>query len=534
MLRKSYLFCLFLIQLVVGFPQVEIKEPNLWYKAIRTENIEVLNGLIANQPEAVNGFLDEKQKVCPLIFAIEKGKENIVDLLLFKGANPNRIINGDKPLNLAIRRLQYHSARSLLDAGADPNAVDEDEIYPLSVSTRALSLRMTKMLVEGGASLLISDKKGRVYSDKVSRIDAPQLSNYLESMENRQRKLKTLPNMTDGPYITTDSSSIVAFSLESDSIKGTARKIYHRVNNNILNCNSQKNLFIGDDHSTVTKIVNLNGFDKTIVVGDVHGQFSTLIHLLKSATVIDDSLNWSFDNNCLVFVGDILDRGDQVTECLWLIHRLGLQSKRVGGKVIYLMGNHEELVLLGDNSYVNEKYCHLLNYFGLKITDVFAQNTFFGDWLRKLPVAVTIGNTLITHAGISREMAQMNMSVKQIDSILFSFFNSPAHQPNPLESLVLMDEGPLWTRQYFSEFSSKEPLDSSTIRGILGKLNAKTMIIGHTEVSTIDPIFEKQVIPINVPFNSAFKSGELLLIEKDSAFYKIKYNGEKELLFIRN
>lgn len=534
MIKRSILCFLVLLQFVIAFPQSRLLNSDQWLKAIRTDDEKTLLSLIVKQPNAVNGFTDGKRFINLLIYSIEKGKEKVVGTLLEHGANPNAKGQDTYPLIIAVRRMQYASVKALLLAGADANVTDDDGNTPLAISTRSGSLRITKMLVEAGATLLKPDRKGRLFSDKVSRFDAPQLSSYLENMENRQRKLKTLPNWSDGPYVITDSSKVIAFSMRSDSSLGTAIKTYHKLEGDYLIVNGKKSQFLSKKYATIPKSVKLAGYEKTVVVGDVHGQYQNLTHLLKKADVINDSLNWKFGNNCLVFVGDILDRGEQVTECLWLIHRLGLEAEKVGGKVIYLMGNHEELILLGDNGYVNDKYCALLNYFGLKAADVFAPETFFGDWLRKLPVAVVIGKTLITHAGISREMDQMNMSIGQIDSTLYSFFNSPPHQPNPLESLILMDEGPLWTRQYFPELSSKEPLDSKSIKSILKKLNVETMIIGHTEVPTINTMFDNLVIGVNVPFNSSLNSGELLLIENDSKFYKIKFNGDKELFFIRN
>lgn len=534
MIKKSILCFFVLIQLLSGYSQSLLVNSDQWLKAIRTNDENKLVSLIVKQPNAIDGFSDGKKTINFLNYSIEKGNEQAVGILLDHGANPNAKGHDTYPLITAVRRMQYASVKALLLAGADANVTDDNGNTPLTISTRSGSLRMTKMLVEAGATLLRPDKKGRFFSDKVSRFDAPQLSTYLENMENRQRKLKNMPNWSDGPYVITDSSKVIAFSMRSDSSLGTGTKTYHKIEGDYLIINGKRDQYLGNDYATIPNSVMLESFDKTVVVGDVHGQFQVLTHLLKKADVINGSLSWKFGTNCLVFVGDILDRGEQVTECLWLIHRLGIEAKKVGGRVIYLMGNHEELVLLGDNSYVNDKYCELLNYFGIKVADVFAPKTFFGDWLRKLPVAVVIGKTLITHAGISREMDQMNMSIGQIDSTLNNFFNSPPHQPSPLESLILMYEGPLWTRQYFPELSSKEPLDSNHIRGILKKLNVETMIIGHTEVPTINTMFDNLVIGVNVPFNSSLNSGELLLIENDSKFYKIKFNGDKELFYIRN
>ncbi len=52
----------------------------------------------------------------------------------------------------------------------------------------------------------------------------------------------------------------------------------------------------------------------------------------------------------------MFDRGEQVTECLWLIYSLEEKAKAVGGYVHFVLGNHEIMNLQGDFRYVQEKY----------------------------------------------------------------------------------------------------------------------------------------------------------------------------------
>ncbi len=80
---------------------------------------------------------------------------------------------------------------------------------------------------------------------------------------------------------------------------------------------------------------------KIFVVSDIEGNFQSFCKLLMKNRVIDKYLNWRFDDGHLVIVGDCFDRGDQVIECLWLIYMLEEMALNDGGKVHFILGNHE-------------------------------------------------------------------------------------------------------------------------------------------------------------------------------------------------
>lgn len=67
------------------------------------------------------------------------------------------------------------------------------------------------------------------------------------------------------------------------------------------------------------------------VVGDVHGKYELLTDLLKK---------WNPDRQQLIFVGDLIDRGENSKACLELVKEL-VQKKGA----ICLTGNHERMFL---------------------------------------------------------------------------------------------------------------------------------------------------------------------------------------------
>ncbi len=79
-------------------------------------------------------------------------------------------------------------------------------------------------------------------------------------------------------------------------------------------------------------------------VGDIHGCYNLLMTRLKE-------IGFDFENDLLVAVGDLVDRGTQNIECIELLSKPWFTSVR---------GNHEDLCIGGLH---NESYkrCHIAN-----------------------------------------------------------------------------------------------------------------------------------------------------------------------------
>ncbi|MFW2079734.1 metallophosphoesterase [Acinetobacter guillouiae] len=83
---------------------------------------------------------------------------------------------------------------------------------------------------------------------------------------------------------------------------------------------------------------------KLYAVGDIHGCYNLLMNRLNE-------IGFDFENDLLVAVGDLVDRGIQNLECVSLIDEPWFTSVK---------GNHEDLVIMGgtSRSYFN---CHIQN-----------------------------------------------------------------------------------------------------------------------------------------------------------------------------
>jgi hypothetical protein len=161
------------------------------------------------------------------------------------------------------------------------------------------------------------------------------------------------------------------------------------------------------------------GVSKITVISDLHGQFDLMVQLLKSHGVIDENLNWKYGNGHLVVNGDIMGRGNRVTEILWLVYKLENQAKKQRGRVHFLIGNHELMTTFNDLSYLNEKYTQASGIMGITIGEMYGPTSVFGNWIRKLPAIVTINDVLLVHAGISKELVNRKMKARKVNRLFY-------------------------------------------------------------------------------------------------------------------
>ena len=76
------------------------------------------------------------------------------------------------------------------------------------------------------------------------------------------------------------------------------------------------------------------------VVGDVHGEWQALKEVLRALGFIDSSDHWSARDGTLVFTGD-MGHGRHLREVFDFIHRLASQAHRLGGRIVWTLGNHD-------------------------------------------------------------------------------------------------------------------------------------------------------------------------------------------------
>lgn len=269
---------------------------------------------------------------------------------------------------------------------------------------------------------------------------------------------------------------------------------------------------------------------KMFVISDVEGNYQRFIELLQANSVIDKHFNWTFGTGHLVLVGDFVDRGVEVTELLWCIYALEDKAIVKGGKVHFVLGNHEIMNLSGETSYVHKKYKYNASLLKKEYSkDLYGKNSELGRWLRSKNIVEKIGNVLFVHGGISSSVNDLDVTLIDINlSASFHYSNIKIDSNNNvLNTLMSTKVGPLWYRGYYR---GKVKANESQIDSTLKKFNVRRIITGHTIVGdTISVHYNSKVI--NTDTRHADGKSEALLIE-GTKYYRVNDKGQRVLLFI--
>ncbi|MEO0734113.1 MAG: metallophosphoesterase, partial [Bacteroidota bacterium] len=231
--------------------------------------------------------------------------------------------------------------------------------------------------------------------------------------------------------------------------------------------------------------VAFSGVEKIAAMSDIHGQYDVARKLLVEHGITDKAGHWSFGKGHLVIVGDVFDRGDQVNATLWMIHNLQQEAATAGGRVHFLLGNHETMVMEGDIRYINKRYLITSALLKEPYQDLYGPDTYLGRWLRSLPLTIRINDLIFVHGGFSKELVREITSLGKINDLyhreLIDVETSIVTMEDPRLQLLHGQDGPLWYRGYFmeSDFEQKD------IDRILRKLKAGHMVVGHTSFEAI-------------------------------------------------
>jgi Calcineurin-like phosphoesterase len=265
---------------------------------------------------------------------------------------------------------------------------------------------------------------------------------------------------------------------------------------------------------------------KLLALSDIEGTFEGLNKLLVAGGVIDKDFNWTFGSGHLVICGDLFDRGEEVTACLWLLYKLEDEAKANGGYVHVILGNHDIMNLSEDFRYVAPKYMHAAALMGKEYKDLYTVNTELGRWLRTKNIMERIGDCLFLHGGISQTINETGLSLKAINNRVRPYYQMSGYDSLLNRARVLPffeDTSPFWYRGYFlAPRASMAQVDST-----LNLFNVKRIVVGHDVVDRIQTLYEGKVIAIDVDYHAG--NYQALAIEKD-ALYRMDAGGEKKRL----
>ena len=463
-----------------------------------------------------------------LVYSILYNKNRVTHYLIDKGADVNQFVNGLSPLMYAAAKGNKTKVALLVSHQAEINALDSADNTSLIYAARQGDIKTVKYLVRNGAALNHKNQyKSTAYDESVSYFHS-EISKYL-----RDEYVKKLPGFHDGPYVRWKGQRrIKAFYMVHDSARRmtSKQKASFRAESNpfLMRGYSQDSLeYLVSKHREIQPD-QFQGVKQIMVIGDIHGGYDSLLVFLRSNGIIDPGFNWTWGKGHLVFLGDIFDRGDKVTEALWLIYRLEGQAAKTGGAVHLILGNHEIMVMSHDVSYVADKYLLMADKLNLSYAGLFSKQTILGQWLRSKNTILKINDHLFVHAGLSPEFVDFGFTLHEINNNVRFFLNYPNRESRgEINRETLMGKnGPFWYRGYLEDNHEYKRLPETELNKILSAFQASRIFIGHTNVQEITSLYQSRVYAMDVPFYSNGTEMQGIAIE-NNVLYLVNSSGNR-------
>jgi hypothetical protein len=150
-------------------------------------------------------------------------------------------------------------------------------------------------------------------------------------------------------------------------------------------------------------------YDTLWAVSDVHGRLKELEQLLVTSRLAirqGSALAWNGARGpaLLVVAGDLIDGGPDSVGVVLLLERLQREAAAAGSRIVVLLGNHDAKFLARPGSAAPEVMASAARHAAeLELPRSFRpkrlEETPFGVFLRRLPVAAFVGSWLFAHAG---------------------------------------------------------------------------------------------------------------------------------------
>jgi hypothetical protein len=289
---------------------------------------------------------------------------------------------------------------------------------------------------------------------------------------------------------------------------------------------------------------------KLIAISDIEGNFNALHSFLINNKVIDENYNWIFGDGHLVLNGDFFDRGENVTQALWLIYSLEKKAEEKNGKVHFINGNHEIMNLYGDVSYSVYRYVEVAKqiskekYWNEASKYLYSENSELGKWLRTKNVVEKIGGYIFVHGGLNKKIIDADLNITQINRIAKDYYGKrfQKDKSNQKEKLIVQSQNsPYWDRSlatdvmnktvFFFNGASLEKTTESELETILEFYDSEKLVIGHSVVEKVSTDYNGKVIKIDVKHGKKKNSKKTqgLLIE-NGIEYIVNGLGDKGVL----
>ena len=314
-----------------------------------------------------------------------------------------------------------------------------------------------------------------------------------------------ITNFSDGPYVFISNNKLI----EKKILNG-------KVTSKVLEPTLYDTIF------TPQKSIYKN-VENIAALSDIHGQYDLAVEILKNNGIINSNFDWNFGKGHLVIVGDVFDRGPKINEMLWLLYKLEIQAKEKGGRLHFLLGNHEYMVLHKDLRYVHDRYKVSTKLLELAYDELYSNETIIGRWLRSKPTIIKINNSIFVHGGVSEEfIAENGIDLSKTNQIMRSSIERSKQEMKSTDfyKTYYGKKSLIWYRGYFYD-----NLVDTDISKILTQVNSEHIVVGHCSNKEVVQLYDHKIFGVDSSIKKG-TYGELLFI-KNNQFYRGTLDGKQ-------
>ena len=270
---------------------------------------------------------------------------------------------------------------------------------------------------------------------------------------------------------------------------------------------------------------------RLVAVGDVHGNFEGWVQILRVAGILDRSGAWAGGDSTLVMTGDVVGRGGYPKRIYLWIRRLMREAQASGGRVEFLLGNHEAMTMHHIHSYTTlEEYrdfappteldqgelrenlatlptpassnsqrdAAMLDVSRLQeeplgwleFRRAMAPSGMVGRWLLRRPTLFIVGKTLFVHGGVHPRYSiwkpeELEDRIRAELTRYVPYFELDPRNP------AVAEDGPHW---YRIALRKAEQALATELDETLGNWGLDRMVVGHTPTFLIEPRSAGQIL----------------------------------------
>ena len=275
--------------------------------------------------------------------------------------------------------------------------------------------------------------------------------------------------------------------------------------------------------------------NKIIAIGDIHGDYQSLIRVLlmcKVVKIINNKLEWIGGSTYVIQMGDTLDGKRPDTkiedsfintsgelEIIDLLINLDAQARNEGGRVISLIGNHElyTYYLKNDPEFIRDF---------VKSKDIALFKKVYGSRMSALtpskdpkkgqvarlfgktrPLILQLGEFIFIHGSLTKSLIKNNLKngkvdIEKINRDTGMWLQGKREVPIYLKEMD--EENPAFSRYYSKEKTFDETKCKEFEKELEFFDNANYVVMGHSTFKTINSACKNRLIRTDVMLSRAF------------------------------